>query len=104
MIKKIIAGAVLLAALTGCATNGSKIDPEQVKQIVAGQTTYDQLVQQFGNPTSQSFSSEGNLQAMWFYIHVGPFGTGIDQQNLVVLFNEDKTVKKYSMANGAPGK
>ncbi|AFQ22059.1 TPA: outer membrane protein assembly factor BamE [Pseudomonas aeruginosa] len=99
-----IAIAVLMITLSGCASNGTPIDQADVRQIVQGQTTYDQMLERFGNPLSQSFDSDGNLQAIWFYVYVGPFGTGMEQQSLTVLFDKDNKVKRYVMTNGQPGK
>lgn len=96
--------AVLLITLAGCASNGTPIEQADVREIVQGQTTYDQMLERFGNPLSQSFDSEGNLQAIWFYVYVGPFGTGMEQQNLTVLFDKENKVKRYVMTNGRPGK
>ncbi|WP_370601155.1 outer membrane protein assembly factor BamE [Pseudomonas nitroreducens] len=99
-----IAIAALLIALEGCASNGTPIEQADVQQIVQGQTTYDQMLEKFGNPLSQSFDSDGNLQAIWFYVYVGPFGTGMEQQNLTVLFDKENKVKRYVMTDGKPGK
>ncbi|AVR66480.1 outer membrane protein assembly factor BamE [Pseudomonas aeruginosa] len=101
---RILVIAALLITLAGCASNGTPIEQDDVRQIVQGQTTYDQMLERFGNPLSQSFDSEGNLQAIWFYVYVGPFGTGMEQQNLTVLFDKENRVKRYVMTNGRPGK
>ncbi|OES68053.1 hypothetical protein A7R81_03105 [Pseudomonas aeruginosa] len=101
---RILVIAALLITLAGCASNGTPIEQDDVRQIVQGQTTYDQMLERFGNPLSQSFDSQGNLQAIWFYVYVGPFGTGMEQQNLTVLFDKENRVKRYVMTNGRPGK
>jgi outer membrane protein assembly factor BamE (lipoprotein component of BamABCDE complex) len=103
MRKGLVIGAVLLV-LAGCASNGQPIDQQQVQQIKKGETTYAEMVQRFGNPLSQSFTSEGQLQAIWFYVFVGPFGAGMKQQNLTVLFDKDDRVQRYVMTDGAPGR
>ncbi|EPF1843937.1 outer membrane protein assembly factor BamE [Pseudomonas aeruginosa] len=99
-----IAIAILMLSLAGCASRGTPIEQADVRQIVQGQTTYDQMIERFGNPLSQSFDSDGNLQAIWFYVYVGPFGMGMEQQNLTVLFDKDNKVKKYVLTDGQPGK
>jgi len=38
---------------------------------------------------------------IWHYVYVGPFGTGMVQQNLAVLFDEKERVEKYNVINGA---
>lgn len=103
MLKRALVVIGVVLVLAGCASNGSRIDEQQVKQIVKGETTYEEMVSRFGNPTSQSFTSEGNLQAMWYYIFVGPFGAGMKQQNLTVLFDSDNKVQRYVMSSGLPG-
>lgn len=94
----------IIMVIAGCASRGTPIEQADVRQIVQGQTTYDQMLELFGNPLSQSFDSDGNLQAIWFYVYVGPFGTGMEQQNLTVLFDKDNKVKRYVMTDGQPGK
>lgn len=96
---------VILVALLlgGCASSGQQIDQAMVEQIKPGVTTFDQMVEMFGPPAAQSFSSDGKLSANWIYVYVGPFGTGMEQQGMAVLFDESKSVEKFSVSNGARG-
>ncbi|MDF5924959.1 hypothetical protein P4161_14635 [Pseudomonas aeruginosa] len=55
---RILVIAALLITLAGCASNGTPIEQDDVRQIVQGQTTYDQMLERFGNPLSQSFDSK----------------------------------------------
>ena len=36
---------------------------------------------------------------LWSYVHVGPFGTGMKQQTLAVLFDDSGKVKKYNLVD-----
>jgi len=88
--------AVSFAAI-GCASSGRKMEQANVQQIVVGKTTKEQMFQLFGPPLSQSFGTEGKLTMLWHYVYVGPFGTGMKQQSLAVLFDQQEKVEKYSL-------
>lgn len=85
--------------LSACASSGTPIEQSSVDKIVIGTTTKDQLFETFGSPMSQTFNSDGKLMMTWFYVHVGPFGTGMEQQNLAVLFDQKEIVEKFSLTN-----
>ncbi|MCA4960996.1 outer membrane protein assembly factor BamE [Pseudomonas sp. Y24-6] len=97
--------AICLTALMlgGCASSGQKITPDRISQIEVGKTTVEQMSDLFGSPTSQSYGTEGKLAMNWVYVFVGPFGMGMKQQSLAVLFNEDNKVEKYNVLDAAPG-
>ena len=86
--------------MMSCASNGTKIEKSNVERIIVGKTTKTEMIATFGNPLSQSFSSEGKLSMIWFYVHVGAFGYGMEQQNLAVLFNKNEVVEKYNLIDG----
>lgn len=88
--------------LSGCASTGQQIDQSSVDQIKIGTTTFDDMLTIFGSPAYQSYGSDGKLSASWMYVYVGPFGTGMEQQILSVLFDDAKRVEKFNMANGRP--
>ena len=90
---------VLLLTLFGCASRGNEISQNSVEQIVVGSTTKQEMYELFGSPLSQSYSSDGKLTMIWHYVFVGPFGLGMEQQNLAVLFNENEVVEKFNMLN-----
>ncbi|WP_397448162.1 outer membrane protein assembly factor BamE [Pseudomonas sp. NA-150] len=92
--------ALLFAlVITGCAHSGKRMDAETLSLIVPGSTTKEQMIQMFGNPLSQAYGTEGKLSAVWFYVQVGPFGAGMKQQNLAVLFDQSGRVERYSLAD-----
>lgn len=89
----------LLLALSACAHRGNEMSPDTLSKIVPGSTTRDQMVQMFGSPLSQSFGTEGKLTMIWYYVHVGPFGTNMKQQNLTVLFDQQDRVERFSLVD-----
>lgn len=97
--------AVLLAlVLTACASSGTKMDASKLDAISIGETTKPEMIQMFGKPLAQSYDSDGHLALTWYYVHVGAFGTNMQQQSLVALFNDDGTLEKYNLIDGAsPG-
>lgn len=95
----ILAAALLLA---GCASSGTKMDAADLERIEVGQTTQQEMVQMFGQPLAQQYSSEGHLTLTWHYVHVGPFGSNMQQQNLVAQFDNEGKVERYNMLDGSP--
>lgn len=94
----------LMALMLGaCASSGQKITPDRVSQIEVGKTTVAEMNDLFGSPRSQSYGTDGKLSMTWMYVFVGPFGTGMKQQSLAVLFSDDNKVEKYNVLDAAPG-
>ena len=93
------ATAAIVIALAGCASSGTKIDQTNVAKIAIGKTTKTEMIQMFGPPLSQGFGPEGKLTMVWFYVHVGPFGSGMVQQNLSVLFDTQDRVERYNLVD-----
>lgn len=90
---------VFVLLLAGCATRGTEITPDVIQSIQVGQTTKTDITNKLGDPVGQTYTENGLLTANWMYIYVGPFGTGMKQQTLSVLFDEGEVVKKYSIVN-----
>lgn len=99
-MRKLTIIALLVFILPGCASSGTQIDTSEVNNIKPGVTSEQNLIQHFGQPLSQSYTSEGKRIEIWQYTHIGPFGIGSKNQNLSVLFNQDGTVEKYNLING----
>jgi len=91
----------LIPLMIGCASSGRQIHDTQVKRIVIGETTKDEMISMFGNPLSQGYGTDGKMTMIWNYVYVGPFGLGMKQQNLAVLFDEAERVEKFNFVNGA---
>lgn len=103
-MKKALVLIVLVMSLfnlSGCASSGNKIDHGNVEKIVVGTTTKQQMFEFFGTPLSQAYGSDGKLTMIWHYVYVGPFGTGMKQQNLAVLFDEQERVEKFNLIDSA---
>ncbi|WP_375056822.1 outer membrane protein assembly factor BamE [Zobellella sp. DQSA1] len=90
---------ILILVLAGCASSGKQISQSSIEKIIPGTTTKQQMHELFGSPLSQSYGTEGKLTMIWHYVFVGPFGTGMKQQNLAVLFDENEIVEKFNMVN-----
>ncbi|TAH50522.1 MAG: outer membrane protein assembly factor BamE [Betaproteobacteria bacterium] len=93
--------AVFYLAVAGCASSGSKIEQSAVSQIKVGKTSKYEMLALFGSPLSQSFGSEGKLTMLWHCVYVGPFGMGMEQQNLTVLFDQNDKVERYSLTDNS---
>lgn len=96
-----LAAAIVFFALAGCASSGRQIEQANIQKIVVGTTTKQQMFEMFGSPLSQAYGSEGKLTLLWHYVYVGPFGTGMKQQNLAVLFDQQERVEKYNLIDNA---
>ena len=93
--KSILLITILL--VSACATIGNKIEQTALNKIKIGKTTQTEMIEIFGMPQGQLFVSDGKLNMVWQYISIGPFGAGMKQQNLAVLFDENKKVEKFNL-------
>lgn len=60
--------AVLLAfTLVGCAASGVKVTEEQLGQFKAGETTIEQAIAAFGQPTSRTRMADGSISLMYVF-------------------------------------
>lgn len=96
----LIMSVLLMGMLSGCASSGRKMEQLDLQQIAIGTTTKDDMIRLFGSPVSQSYGTEGKLTMLWHYIYVGPFGVGLKQQSLAVLFDQQEKVEKYNLVDG----
>ena len=101
MFKGVIVLA-LVAVLAGCASSGAQIEQSAIDQLQIGQTTEAEMISQFGAPLAQHYSTEGHLTYTWHYNYVGPFGTGMEQQNLIAQFDDDGKLLRYNFSDGGP--
>lgn len=85
--------------VAGCASSGRQIEQSNIQKIVVGTTTKQQMLAMFGSPLSQAYGTEGKLTMLWHYVYVGPFGTGMKQQNLAVLFDQQERVEKFNLVD-----
>ena len=103
LVRAFLATLFLVLGVSGCASSGHKIDPNNVGKIQIGVTSKDNMYTMFGSPLSQSYGPEGKLTMIWHYVYVGPFGTGMKQQNLAVLFDEKEKVEKFNLVDNTDG-
>lgn len=96
-MKKLIFAAALAVLLPACASTGMPIDQAAIDQVVIGKTTKDDMMTLFGPPLSQSFDSDGKLMFSWIYVHVGPFGSNMQNESLIALIGKDGTVEKFNV-------
>jgi outer membrane protein assembly factor BamE (lipoprotein component of BamABCDE complex) len=101
--------------LSACATSGNVNMKDQTQssvsqRIIEGKTTKAEIIQAFGQPTTVSFTDAGN--EIWTYKHsrevshvrnfipyVNMISSGADTttKELVVMFNKNEVVSKYTM-------
>lgn len=114
VVRTIICLAIV-TVLAACATAGNKKLENQTEssvssQIVERKTTESQVISQFGNDARVTFTDSGN--EMWTYkfsrsipdaSNFIPFirwfssGADVITKELVVMFNHEKIVSKYTM-------
>lgn len=112
---RIFIGFTMALLLAGCATSGNVKMKDQTQssisqQITEGKTTKSELIQALGQPTTVSFTDGGN--EVWTYKHsrevshvrnfipyVNMISSGADTttKELVVMFNKNDVVSKYTM-------
>jgi outer membrane protein assembly factor BamE (lipoprotein component of BamABCDE complex) len=106
-MKKLLA-VLLCFGLVGCATTGTKIEQDKVKQIKEGITTQEEVIALMGKPFMQNLTSDKKVIMMYQYAKVknrasnfipvvNVFAGGMDmkQQILQILINENGIVEKY---------
>ncbi|MEQ1779131.1 MAG: hypothetical protein ABL863_11370 [Nitrosomonas sp.] len=113
-VRTIICLAIV-AVLTACATAGNKKLENQTESSVSNQiaerkTTKAQIISQFGNDARVTFTDSGN--ELWTYkfsrsipdfSNFIPFirwfssGADVITKELVVIFNQEGIVSKYTM-------
>ena len=91
-MKSLLLSVIVL--LTGCASAGRKISADDVSSIRPGTSTRRELIQRLGEPLSMALSPEGKSVLNWHYIHVGPFGSRMQQQILTVSFQTNDIVDR----------
>jgi outer membrane protein assembly factor BamE (lipoprotein component of BamABCDE complex) len=119
MKKLAVAIAVAVVTLAGCAGTGndslrSETEATVSTKIVEGKTTKDEVRSMFGSPMKTEFT-DGGLE-IWHYeltkLHgdavnyipiINLFGSSASGQKkeLVVLFDSNNIVKRYSMSQSS---
>jgi outer membrane protein assembly factor BamE (lipoprotein component of BamABCDE complex) len=112
---KIFAASLGVALISGCASAGNERIKNETQSSVAsrmteGSTTKEQVETNLGSPSAVSFTDSGNEIWTYKYAHatshaqnfipvVNWFSRGADvnTKELVVLFDKDSVVTKYTM-------
>ena len=99
--------------LAGCATSGRDFDSAKVSQIKKGETTEQQLVTMFGEPTQRAIDSEGMTHLTWQYMEArangknfipvyGMFHHETDTANKTLMVTlKEGIVTNYTASQGA---
>ena len=91
-MKKLLAAA-LIAVLSGCITNGPKIDSARLEEFRVGQTTATQIFSQFGRPNFLSKNMDGTQTAVYVHAEDGPVvGTLAGTAETVTFSFDDRGV------------
>ena len=106
-MKKLLT-VLLCFGLLGCATTGTRIEQDKVKQIKEGITTREEVIALMGKPFMQNLTSDKKIIMMYQYakvknrasnfipvVNVFAGGMDIKQQILQILINENGVVEKY---------
>ena len=103
--------ALAAVSLSGCMSSGVKVDETKVAAFQKGVTTYPEVIQVLGKPTSSTFMQNGDHMIMYSYFGtqarpesfipiVGAFAGGADtEQNTVMLAFDDQGVLKSTMSS-----
>jgi hypothetical protein len=94
-MRKLILGLGFSFLLAGCASVGQDFDEGKISQIQKGVTTEQEVISEFGQPTSRSVDSEGNSVLIWTYSHANAFGKA-NGKSLLVQLSGGK-VKTYTV-------
>ena len=106
-MKKVLAVLICLG-LVGCATTGTRIEQDKVKQIKEGITTQEEVIALMGKPFMQNLTSDKKVIMMYQYakvknratnfipvVNILAGGMDMKQQILQILINENGVVEKY---------
>lgn len=94
-MKKMIFTLIGSLLLAGCVYTGTNFDESKLANVQKGQTTKQEVISYFGEPSSTSVDSEGNELLMWTYSIGSAFGA--DAKILTVKTHDGK-VESYSVS------
>lgn len=93
---KRILSALMILALSGCATYGKPVTQAQLDAIQQGKTTKSELISSFGPPIAVTKNSDGTQVMSWGYSYVGFAGSGYKSQGLSVILDSSGKVVSYT--------
>jgi multidrug resistance efflux pump len=94
-MKKLITGTLMAMILSGCVYTGTNFDESKLDNVQKGQTTKQEVISYFGNPSTTTVDSDGNELLMWTYSIGSAFGA--DAKVLTVKTHDGK-VESYSVS------
>lgn len=94
-MKKLVIGFLMSMVLSGCVYTGTNFDESKLANVQKGQTTKQEVISYFGNPSTTTVDSEGNELLMWTYSIGSAFGA--DAKVLTVKTHNGK-VESYSVS------
>lgn len=94
-MKKLITGTLMAMILSGCVYTGTNFDESKLDNVQKGQTTKQEVISYFGNPSTTTVDSDGNELLMWTYSIGSAFGA--DAKALTVKTHDGK-VESYSVS------
>lgn len=81
--------------LAGCVYTGANFDESKLANVHKGETTKQEVISYFGNPSTTTVDSDGNELLMWTYSIGSAFGA--DAKVLTVKTHDGK-VESYSVS------
>jgi outer membrane protein assembly factor BamE (lipoprotein component of BamABCDE complex) len=106
--------AMVLAFLTGCVSVGTKVQTTSLDNLVKGEITYQQVINQFGPPQSKGINDKGmriityvfskaSPNAASFIPFVGLFAGKTDAESTIVtfIFDKDNKLESYTHAESS---
>jgi len=86
IVTCMLLGSVLVLA-GGCASTGTDFSEEGLQQLVLGETTEAEAIEQLGGePESRVVRSDGSYVAIWQYVEVF-YASATDHRMISILFD-----------------
>jgi hypothetical protein len=115
-MNKKIALLSIVVLMSGCFAAGVPVEEQKVASFRKGQTTYAEVLDSIGSPTTQTVTSEGGKTAYWTFVEagarpassipiIGPLVGGSDTNSnvLVLHFDPHGVLQDFGATSGASG-
>jgi len=107
-MRKLLLFLFLVLFMCGCATTGTRIEQDKLRQIKEGITTQEEVIALMGKPFMQNLTSDGKIIMMYQYtkvknratnfipvVNILAGGMDMEQQIFQILIDENGVVEKY---------
>lgn len=94
-MKKLILAVVAGVLLSGCVYTGINFDESKLANVHKGETTKQEVISYFGNPSTTTVDSDGNELLMWTYSIGSAFGA---DAKVLTVKTHNGTVESYSVS------